>query len=163
MVHDEIVLTYWPAATPIQKHTVRDRGLLESACARPFQTAFGDDGFPSILEKAAVLFHGLIANHAFQDGNKRTAIIALTFFLTANDYMLGLLPQEMYETAIKTAGARSAGVRIEETLAEIHSILKEWAVPFEILRTDPEFAKLYLLHLESQRTIREHKLNRPRP
>jgi death-on-curing family protein len=160
MLHDEIVPTYWPGSSPVQKHTIRDRGLLESACARPFQTAFGEEGFPSVLQKAAVLFHGLIANHAFHDGNKRTAVVALNTFLTANDFMLGLLPNDMYDVAIRTAEARSLGVRVEETLSELGRVLKEWAVPFEALRNDPEFAELYQLQIEGRKTIREHKLNR---
>ena len=44
--------------------------------------------FRSLPEKAAALFHSLIANHPFGNGNKRTAVIALELFLSANSVLL---------------------------------------------------------------------------
>jgi len=44
--------------------------------------------FRSLPEKAAALFHSLIANHPFENGNKRTAVIALELFLSANSVLL---------------------------------------------------------------------------
>jgi death-on-curing protein len=49
---------------------LRDRGLLESAVARPQQIAAYQDG-ASVARLAAALSYGLIKNHAFLDGNKR--------------------------------------------------------------------------------------------
>jgi len=139
---------------------VRDRALLESACARPFQTAFGQDGYPSILEKAAVLFHGIIANHAFHDGNKRTAVVALDLFLPANDYLWGLLPEEMYKLAIETASARANGISLENILSRIQEKLKDWAIPFALLQRDPQFSELYRQQVTLRKAIRQHELNR---
>lgn len=63
---------------------VRDPGGLESALARPFQSAFGDDLFPTLVEKAAVMLHGIATSHAFLDGNKRTGWTACVTFLGMN-------------------------------------------------------------------------------
>jgi len=41
-------------------------------------------------EKGVALFHSLVANHAFIDGNKRTAVTALDHFLLANGFVLGV-------------------------------------------------------------------------
>lgn len=68
---------------------IRDVGLIESACMRPQATAFGDDAYPSIWEKAAALLQSLACNHAFVDGNKRTAWMAAVTFLNANGHPLG--------------------------------------------------------------------------
>jgi death on curing protein len=58
---------------------VRDEGPLESALARlPNRAGYGD---PDIAELAAVYALGLIKNHPFVDGNKRTAYVALELFL----------------------------------------------------------------------------------
>jgi death on curing protein len=65
-----------------------DVGLVESACARPQATAFGEDAYPSIWEKAAALLQSLACNHAFLDGNKRTAWMAVAAFLGANGHPL---------------------------------------------------------------------------
>lgn len=58
---------------------VRDLGLLESAIFRP-QTGYYRD----LLEEAAALWESLSQNHAFVDGNKRTAFAALYTFLAVN-------------------------------------------------------------------------------
>lgn len=66
------------------KRAVRDMGLLEAAAARPEASAFGEDAYPTLGEKAAVLLHAIARNHPFADGNKRTATVAALFMLTVN-------------------------------------------------------------------------------
>lgn len=63
---------------------LRDVDLLEAAVQRPTSSAFGEDAYPTIIDKGAALFHSLVRNHAFVDGNKRTATIALVVFLRKN-------------------------------------------------------------------------------
>jgi death on curing protein len=61
---------------------LRDNGLLESALARPQQlAAYGE---PDVADLAAAYAVGLAKNHAFVDGNKRTAFVALELFLALN-------------------------------------------------------------------------------
>jgi death-on-curing protein len=65
---------------------IRDRGLFESALARPRNlAAYGE---PDAAELAAAYAFGLARNHAFVDGNKRTAFVALELFLVLNGYEL---------------------------------------------------------------------------
>lgn len=69
-------------------HGFRDLGLIESAVARP-QAGFGDfEAYPDLFTKAAVLMHSLLKNHAFVDGNKRTAITSMGLFLRINNHKL---------------------------------------------------------------------------
>lgn len=74
--------------TPSEPVGVKDLGLLESAVDRPKSSAFGDDAYPTIFEKAAALFESIGKNHAFLNANKRTAFIALNLFLGYNGYKL---------------------------------------------------------------------------
>lgn len=60
---------------------VRDRGLIESAIARPYSGYYR-----SIHSKAAALTHSLAKNHGFVDGNKRTALLMLVLFLDRSGY-----------------------------------------------------------------------------
>src|SRR6476619_778332 len=60
-------------------HGVRDPGLLEAALYRP-QTGYYTD----LIEEAAALWESLSQNHAFIDGNKRTAFAAMYTFLAIN-------------------------------------------------------------------------------
>ncbi len=67
-----------------------DVNLLESAVNSPFQT-FGDEFLnQSIFLMAAALTISLVKNHAFDDGNKRTATISLVLFLKLNHFELTL-------------------------------------------------------------------------
>lgn len=64
---------------------VKEPGLLESAVHRTQSSAFGEDAYPTIFEKAAALFESLGQNHPFHNANKRTAFTALVVFLRYND------------------------------------------------------------------------------
>jgi death-on-curing protein len=64
---------------------VRDQGLLESALARPRQLdAYGDR--PSVVDMAAAYTAGVVRNHPFVDGNKRTGFLVGVLFLEMNGY-----------------------------------------------------------------------------
>lgn len=107
----------FPGAEPVG--TARNTALIESAARRPFQSAFGDEIFSTLSEKAAALFHALIADHPFQNGCKRTAVIAVDLFLAANLRFLALGNDEMYQLAKQTATYRERGQTQQEILAQI--------------------------------------------
>ena len=71
---------------------VRDRGLLESAAARP-QSGYYQD----VFEEAAALCESLLQNHPFLDGNKRVAVVTTAVFLRWNGYRLKFADREMYD------------------------------------------------------------------
>jgi len=83
----EDVLTASAAALGHQP-AVRDFGLLDAAVARPQSTVFGLDAYPDIFLKAAALLHSIARNHAFVDGNKRTAWASAWVFLGVNGIRL---------------------------------------------------------------------------
>lgn len=65
---------------------LRDENALESVLASAENKAhYGD---PTIHELAAAYVFGIARNHAFVDGNKRTAIVAAGAFLIINGYAL---------------------------------------------------------------------------
>lgn len=72
-------------------HGVRDPGLLEAALYRP-QTGY----YAGLVEEAAALWESLSQNHAFIDGNKRTAFAATYTFLAINGARLTVDAQETY-------------------------------------------------------------------
>ncbi len=67
---------------------VRDLGLLDSALARPKNLLAYSDQVPSLAELAAAYAKGIVANHPFVDGNKRTAFIVSVTFLRLNGLQL---------------------------------------------------------------------------
>ena len=63
----------------------RDVGLLQSALARPQQLhAYGDA--PDAIDMAAAYTVGIVRNHLFVDGNKRTAFVVGVLFLELNGH-----------------------------------------------------------------------------
>ena len=56
-------------------HGERTASLI-AACARPFHTFEGQSLYEDPFLRASALFHGLICDHPFADGNKRTATFA---------------------------------------------------------------------------------------
>jgi death-on-curing protein len=60
---------------------LRDEGLLDSALAQPFQTFGGADLYPSVVDKACRYAFGIISDHPFLDGNKRTGAALLGTYL----------------------------------------------------------------------------------
>jgi death on curing protein len=63
---------------------VRDTALLESAVAAPQASFGGKSAYADIAEVAAAYLYYLCKNHAFLDGNKRTALGACIVFLRLN-------------------------------------------------------------------------------
>ena len=91
---------------------LRDEGRLESALSRPQNRyAFAD---PSLFELAAAYCHGIVRNHPFVDGNKRTGLLAARAFLFRNGYRLDPDEAEMVQIVERVA----AGEVSEEELAQ---------------------------------------------
>lgn len=82
---------------------LRDVDLLEAAALRPMTSAFGEDAYATITEKAAALFHSLSRNHAFVDGNKRTATVALLVFLELNGWRVTWDPADALAFILEAA------------------------------------------------------------
>lgn len=82
---------------------IRDESLLDSAINAPFQSYDGIDMYPSIQQKGARLGYGLIANHAFIDGNKRIGVHAMLVFLTMNGIELSYTQDELADMVLKVA------------------------------------------------------------
>jgi death-on-curing protein len=81
---------------------LRDRGALESVVARPQMTFGGEDLYPDVAAKAAVLHHSLVQNHPFVDG-KRVGAHAMVLFLLANGLEPEFGPAELTEMTLAIA------------------------------------------------------------
>lgn len=80
LLHDESLAEHGGAAG------MRDEGLLDSALGRPLNLL--SYGAPDYAALAACYGIGLAKNHAFVDGNKRAAFLAVGLFLALNGYRL---------------------------------------------------------------------------
>jgi len=85
------------------KVKVRDIDLLMAAEQRPQSSAFGQDAYPTLPEKAATLLHSIARNHPYKDGNKRTATIAALFLLAINGWQIRWDQAEALERIVALA------------------------------------------------------------
>jgi death-on-curing protein len=82
---------------------VRDDGLLDSALGRPRNQFAYNDPTPAIPELAAAYAYGIARNHAFIDGNKRTAAVVCETFLALNGMTLDATDADMYPVFLSLA------------------------------------------------------------
>lgn len=88
-IHDHFVKKYGGALG------IRDDGLLESAVFRCQASFGGNDLYETIFDKAAAIFHSMIFDHPFVDGNKRAAIMSASSFLVRNGYNFAATDKEL--------------------------------------------------------------------
>jgi len=82
---------------------IRDQGLLESALARPKNIWAYAETPPALTTLAAAYAYGISANHAFLDGNKRTALVDSFTFLEVNGFEVTATQEEAYLTILALA------------------------------------------------------------
>jgi death-on-curing protein len=82
---------------------VRDKGALEAAIVRPWNSFAGQEAFSTPYEKAAAICESIIQRHPFVDGNKRTGISAGAYLLTLFGIELDATSAELEELAVLVA------------------------------------------------------------
>jgi death-on-curing protein len=97
LIHHQLIERYGGS------HGVRDVTRIESVIAAPQQTSFGQELYPSPHDKAAVYLRGIIADHPFVDGNKRTGITSGIMFLKKNGCDFEAKLGELEDFAVRVA------------------------------------------------------------
>ncbi|MBF0624826.1 MAG: type II toxin-antitoxin system death-on-curing family toxin [Magnetococcales bacterium] len=121
-IHGFLVDFFQKSADPIAPSGVKNQGLLESAVSRPFHSVDGQDAYPTEFDKAAALFHSIIHNHPFHNGNKRTALLSVCVFLDRCGQWLDQCDDDgMYNFTTAVAAHCIAADRNAEI-----SIIAEW-------------------------------------
>ena len=84
----------------------------------PEQFVFGKRLYPTIFDKATILYVQLIKKHVFANANKRTAFFVLVKFLQINGYQFNVSQEEAVDMTVKIA---------VETLSEENlAIYSQW-------------------------------------
>lgn len=97
MIHERTLMLHGGA------RGVRDAALLESALARPRQIA-GYEPVADIVRLAAALTFGIVRNHPFVDGNKRTGFVVGVLFLELNGFRFFASEETAATTVMALAG-----------------------------------------------------------
>jgi len=117
------------AAIQTGKQKIRDIDLLQAAELRPQASAFGEDAFQTLPEKAAALLHAIARNHPFKDGNKRTATVAALFLLGINGYAVNWMAQSALDRIVALAEGQQTLERFSTWLSSVLIALPEHHAP----------------------------------
>jgi death-on-curing protein len=104
--------------------------LLDSAAHRPQSSMMGQDAYPSLHEKAAVLLESIVRNHPLIDGNKRLGWMGVFVFYGVNGFDLDAPEDDAYDLVI---GVSTGSVAYAGAAAK----LAEWARPDVAPPRDP--------------------------
>lgn len=96
-IHDQLLAAYGG------RPGLRDKGLLQSALARPRQHyAYAHQS--DVIEMAALYTAGIVRNHPFVDGNKRAGFIVGVLFLELNGFIFMASEEDATQAVLGLAG-----------------------------------------------------------
>lgn len=102
-IHQALEEDFRDSGDPISPPGLKDPTMLSSAVFRP-QTALGGScKYESVEMAAAALFHSIVLNHAFYNGNKRTGLVSLIAFLDAHKLVLTCDRNELFKMTLRVA------------------------------------------------------------
>ncbi len=102
-IHWALVQDFAGDRDPIAPPGVRDKNLLESAVTRQHTSLGETDKYPMTEMAAAALLHSLVLDHAFFNGNKRTALVAMLVFLDLNGLTLTCNEDTLFKLVLRLA------------------------------------------------------------
>jgi death-on-curing protein len=128
-IHAQLVEFFRSGNDPIDPPGLRDLNLLGSAISRPSTSLGRLEKYPSLELKAAALFYALAKNHAFHNGNKRTALVSMLSFLDRNGRRMrgGVPDDDVFDAVIGVASDKFpvAGLKPDEIVGHLAAWIKE--------------------------------------
>ncbi|EMF0511688.1 type II toxin-antitoxin system death-on-curing family toxin [Enterococcus hirae] len=89
--------------SPNEPIGVKDPNALEMCVGQLKATTFGEEVYPSVYEKVALLLIQLIKKHPFHNANKRTAFLATFVFLKINGQLLTIKQKDTVDLVVYIA------------------------------------------------------------
>jgi death-on-curing protein len=102
--------------------TMLDANLVGSVAVRPQMAYFGEEQYPGLLLKAAVLLHALAGSQLFFTGNKRTAWEVVRVFLGWNGWRVAMVTSADEHQARKKSIGRLLDQIGSQELTDVYMI-----------------------------------------
>ena len=121
-IHNVLVEDFSNSRDPIDPPGIRDDGcLLESAISRQYVGYGNEYKYPTPVINAASLCYGICCNHAFHNGNKRTALVSLLCHLDKNNLTIkeDVRQDELYRLMLKIASHKFAPKRTRHDTSDV--------------------------------------------
>jgi len=119
-IHEEAIKSFGGSFELYRDSVSKIRSILDQQYPH-----FGHDKYPSIFEKAAMLWYFLTKDHCFVDGNKRVGFYAATILLKINGYSDHIEDDEAYDKAIQISCSQLTGEALDAYIKELSHWLKE--------------------------------------
>lgn len=103
-IHYKLVEIFIDEEDPIAPPGPKSEALLQSAATRPHTGIGGNEKYTTVETKIAALFHSLIHNHPFHNGNKRTALVSILVSLDLNSKRLEINDDDLFDFVVAVAG-----------------------------------------------------------
>jgi prophage maintenance system killer protein len=128
---EHILILHEAVLEPYENAAVLDGNLVGSVAVRPQTRYFGEEQFPGLMLKAAVLLHGLAAAQLFVTGNKRTAWEVARVFLGWNGWRVAQVTSLGEYQARKESIGRLLDQIGGQELTDLHQIRDKLHYYFE--------------------------------
>jgi death on curing protein len=122
----KFMIEMFPNQDPHYTFDTRFKGKLESSIIQPFQVIMEKELYPTLFDKAAILFYLTVKNHPFEDGNKRMGLLLLILFLFKNDLWIECTNDELFEFVIHVAKSETSNK--DDILKYIKDFLEKYTV-----------------------------------
>jgi death-on-curing family protein len=113
-IHEALVDDFATSEDPISPPGIKSADLLQSAVFRQ-ETSLGPQRkYPTPELVGAALLHSLALNHAFHNGNKRTALVSMLVCLDENDVLFTCDEDDLFRLVLTVAQHRLVDRRLPE-------------------------------------------------
>ena len=127
-IHEVLAIVFREDGDPIEPSGPRDSeaSLVSSAAGRPRVSLGGVEKYRTVEAKAAALFHSLVQNHAFHNGNKRTALVSMVRFLDMNERRIEATDHDLFKLVTSIAKGQLPDVDGRQEPDELVAGIEEW-------------------------------------
>lgn len=126
-IHYALAEDFAGSSDPVSPAGVRERPLLESATSRPLTSLGGESKYRTVELASAALMHSLVHNHAFYNGNKRTALVAMLTMLDRNGVVITSTQDEIFKWTVRVAQHKVGSPRFRGDRSDIEVFaMAEW-------------------------------------
>ena len=137
-IHDILIVEKYNYDEPIEPaYEYQENDLIDCihkidvSINNPKQTFDGVELYPTLEEKAGVLFLSIIKNHPFINGNKRTSVFSLFLFMAMNNCWLKFKHYELYKLAESLSSRSTAEIGFDKEKAEVIEYIQKGKIEFK--------------------------------
>lgn len=120
-IHDIVSSRWEEEGEPIPPFNSASEANLDALIKLPQSSYFGEEQYPTLEGKAAIIFYTLNKKHLFSNGNKRMSVMCLSVFLILNERILTASPDELTLKAVWLANTS-----YDHDFSEIKVELERW-------------------------------------